>query len=673
MSHQKKDKAQLPHSEHDTDCENSCNCGHDHSNSHTSEHEAHSHTEVGCGCGHDLGGEKGEVFERIEFISMLVGAALFAVGIICGADAALGRILLTTAMLPLGWILVFGAARNVRRGNIFDENLLMLIAAVGALVLGETAEAAAVLLFYRVGEWLQGRAEGSSRRSIAALTGIRPDTANLLRGSEITVVAPREVAVGELILIKPGERVPLDGTVEVGASTLDTSALTGEAVPREVTVGNELLSGCVNLTGVLTVRVTTPYGDSTVEKILKLVESASSRKAPTEQFITKFARVYTPAVVALAALIALVPPLVFDAEFAVWVKQALILLVISCPCALVVSVPLAFFGGIGAASRRGILVKGGNYLDALCTVEAVAFDKTGTLTRGEFRIAGVFPADGFTDSQLLQIAAAAESLSAHPIARCIAATQAKDAAPELSNYSELAGRGVSATVGSDAVLAGNAKLLADYTVAIPTGIDSDTTTVLIAVNGSFAGHITVEDTPRPDAERAVATLNSRGIRTVMLTGDNQSTAETVAGSLGITELHAELLPAGKVAVIEQISAGLNAKAKVAFLGDGINDAPVLARADIGIAMGGLGSDAALEAADVVLMTDEPSKLCDAIDIAKYTRKIVLQNIILSLGVKLAVMVLGVAGIAGMWSAVFADVGVSLLAVLNSARVIRRFR
>ena len=637
-------------------------CAHDHG-------EAHSHDH---GHSHSHGAERGEAFERAELITMIVGAVLFTAGLFAGTDAMLGKSLLIAALLPLGWNLVLGAFTNIKRGEIFDENLLMLIAAVGAVAIGELPEAGAVLLFYRVGEWLQERAEGSSRRSITALTNIRPDKANLLLNGEITVVAPRDVALDATIVVKPGERIPLDGVVISGISTLDTSALTGESVPREVEIGAEVLSGCVNLTGALTIRVTKPYGESTVEKILALVEDASSRKAPTEQFITRFARVYTPAVVALAAAIAVIP-LFFGVEFAVSLKRALILLVISCPCALVMSVPLAFFGGIGAASRRGILVKGGNYLDALCSVQAVAFDKTGTLTRGEFQVAGVFPQPGFDADSLLCTAAAAESMSTHPIAKAIADAVPPSDRITAENYRELVGLGVAATVDGAEVLAGNARLLREHGVAVEVDVNADAATVIVAVDGALAGYIVVTDTLRSDARSAVSALNARGVRTVMLTGDNARTAAAVADALGISEYRAELMPADKVAVVESLAAEQKSGGKVCFLGDGINDAPVLARADIGVAMGGLGSDAALEAADIVLMTDEPSRFCDAMEIARFTRTVVMQNIVLSLGVKLAVMVLGVGGVAGMWAAVFADVGVALLAVLNSARVIRKFR
>jgi Cd2+/Zn2+-exporting ATPase len=614
--------------------------------------------------------EENEFLERFEIISLIVGAALFVAAFIFGQHSAVGRILFFASFLPLGWELVRGAIHHLRRGVIFDENLLMLIAACGAVAIGELPEAAAVMLFYRIGEWFQERAAGSSRRSIAALMDIRPDTANLLRDGDIVVVPPREVEVGELILVKPGERVPLDGVVTDGASALDTSALTGESLPRDIAVGDDALSGCVNLTGAVTVRVTTPFGESTVERILALVEDASSKKARAEHFITKFARVYTPVVVGLAVLIAILPPLLGGAELAVWVRRALILLVISCPCALVVSIPLAFFGGIGASSRRGILVKGGNYLDALCALDAVAFDKTGTLTRGQFGVTGVFPEEGFTREALLELAAHAESLSTHPIARSLTDAYGGDIDNAIvSRYREIAGYGVEAAVRGITVLAGSAALLLkiEIEVAAPDGADA---VVYIAADGVYAGYITVADSIRPDSRGAIEKLERLGIRTVMLTGDNAAAAASVAAELGIREFYAGLLPQDKVEAVENMS---NSFGRLCFIGDGINDAPVLARADIGVAMGGLGSDAAAQSADIVLMTDEPSKLCDAIEIARYTRKIVTQNIVLALGVKLAALILGVFGLIGMWVAVFADVGVALLAVLNSARVVRRFR
>jgi len=653
------------------ECQDTCACSHEHE--HTDNHKSHKHSHSeGCHC-HNK--ERSELFERMEFLTMILGAAMFLAGILLRRIGAVGDYVLLASLIPLGWVPLVGAIENIKEGEIFDENLLMLIAAIGAVAIKELPEAAAVLLFYRVGEYLQGRAEGSSRRSIAALKDIRPDRANLLVDGQISVVAPAEIEVGAQILVKPGERVPLDGVVINGASTLDTSALTGESLPRDAVAGDEILSGCVNLTGALTVRVTKPLSESTVEKILSLVESAAARKAPTEQFITKFARIYTPVVVALAAIIAIVPPLVLGVEFAGWIKRALTLLVISCPCALVVSVPLAFFGGIGAASKRGILVKGGNYLDALCAVEAVAFDKSGTLTRGEFSVSSIAPAADFTEDSLLQLAAAAESMSTHPIARAIVreGKVRSGEPPSGTDYREIAGRGVSAAINDAAVLSGSRKLLEENGIAVPPLADSDRAIVYIASGGVFAGSITVEDTIRTDAAPAIAELNARGIRTVMLTGDNERTAQATAAQLGIGEIHAELMPEDKLKIVENLAGETSQKGKVLFLGDGINDAPVLAGADIGVAMGGLGSDAALEAADIVLMTDEPSKLCDAINIAKATRVVVMQNIVMSLGFKFAIMVLSVFGLAGMWAAVFADVGVALLAVLNSARIVRMFK
>jgi Cd2+/Zn2+-exporting ATPase len=549
----------------------------------------------------------------------------------------------------------------------------MCIATFGAFAIGSFDEAVGVMLFFRVGEWFEERAAGSSRRSVAALLDIRPDTANLLIDGEITVTPPREVPVGAIILVRPGELVPLDGVVESGASALDTSALTGEAVPRPVSPGDDALSGCVNLDGALTLRVSKPFSESTVEKILALVENAASKKARAESFITRFARVYTPAVVAAAALLAFVPPLFFGGELAEWVRKALILLVISCPCALVLSVPLAFFGGIGAASRKGILVKGGNYLDALNGLELAAFDKTGTLTRGVFGVTAVRPEPGFEADELLKLAAYAESFSTHPIARSIVtAYGGKISGGDVTSCREIPGGGVEAEVRGVTVRVGSAA----HTGVNDAGRARATEPgahVYVSVDGRFAGRIDVADSLRPDSRRAVDELRRRNIRAVMLTGDNEGAAGDVAARLGIDEFYYGLLPQDKVSVIEKLAAGKGSGGKLAFLGDGINDAPVLAMADIGVAMGGLGSDAAIESADIVLMTDEPSKLCDAIDIARFTRKIVTLNIVLSLGVKLAFLSLGLFGSVAMWAAVFADVGVALLAVLNSARVIKRFR
>ena len=579
--------------------------------------------------------------------------------------------------LIIGWRVLWKAVRNILRGQVFDENFLMTLATIGALIVGEYPEAVFVMLFYRVGELFEELAVGKSRASIAALMEIRPDCAHVERAGETVTVDPAEVEVGEIISIHPGERVPLDGIVLEGTTTLDTAALTGEALPREAGEGDTIVSGCVNLTGVIRVRVTKSYGESTVSKILELVENAGEHKSKSEQFITRFARWYTPIVVLAAVLLAVVPPLFVGladpAVWSEWIYRALSFLVISCPCALVISVPLSFFGGIGGASRRGILVKGSCYLEALAACDTVVFDKTGTLTEGRFSVTAVRPAEGVTASELLYLAACAEQYSSHPIARALAA-----ACPDpgdARDVEEPAGYGVRATVvGQDGkthrVAVGNTKLMDSEGAAWISHSDTGTT-VYVAADGRFMGSITVADTVKPDSAEAIAALRSCGVkRAVMLTGDGETTASAVAGELGLDEYHAALLPADKVERVEALLADPARKGKLAFVGDGINDAPVLARADIGIAMGGMGSDAAIEAADVVLMDDHVAGLPRAIAIARRTLRIVKQNIIFALGVKAVILILGALGLAGLWAAVFADVGVAVIAILNAVRAMK---
>ena len=599
---------------------------------------------------------------------------------------ASGALLLIAALLPVeglsrlplflvpyllvGWDVLRKAVLGIVHGQVFDENFLMTIATVGALILGEYAEAVGVMLFYQVGELFQSVAVGRSRRSIAQLMDIRPDSANLLRDGEILEVSPEEVAVGDCILVRPGERIPLDGVVTEGASSLDTAALTGESVPRSAAVGDEVLSGCVNQTGALTIRVTKPYGESTVAKILDLVENAASKKAKTENFITRFARYYTPAVVIGAALLALVPPL-FVGNLAEWVHRALIFLVISCPCALVISIPLSFFGGIGGASSRGILVKGGNYLELLANISTVVFDKTGTLTEGVFELTEVHPAKDVSREELLACAACAERHSNHPIAQSLRRAYSGDvAAAEVGEAQELPGLGVSARVDGEPVLVGNDKLLREYGVEITDAESEIGTVVHVARSGRYLGYAVISDLVKPSAAGAVRTLRARGVRTVMLTGDSRSVGEAVAEELGLDEAHTRLLPADKVAHVERLLRNQPADGVLAYVGDGVNDAPVLALADVGVAMGALGSDAAIEAADVVLMDDDPSKLITAIDISRKCRRIVRENIVFALGIKALFLLLGALGLANLWEAVFADVGVAVLAILNACRMLR---
>ena len=575
------------------------------------------------------------------------------------------------AFMAVGSDVVLKAFKNILRGQVFDENFLMSIATIGAFFTGDYGEGVAVMLFYQVGELFQNYAVSKSRRSISDLMNIRPDYANVERNGELMSVDPDEVAIGEEILVKAGERIPLDGEIVDGKSMLDTSALTGEAVPREVESGMEVLSGCVNINGVLRIRVTKPFGESTVARILDLVENAGSKKSKSENFITKFARYYTPFVVFSAILLAIIPPLVTGGNFAEWIHRALIFLVISCPCALVISIPLSFFGGIGGASREGILVKGSNYLEALAQAEIVVFDKTGTLTKGSFSVAEIQP-EGRSGEELLEIAAYAEMYSNHPISASLKEAYGKEIdRTRVDQAEEISGHGVKAVIDGKVVYAGNEKLMKQQGIAYKTP-SRPGTVVHVAVDGIYAGFIRIADEIKPDAEKAIADLKANRVKkTVMLTGDNRDIAESVAGELGIDQVYAQLLPADKVDKVEELFREVSPKGKLVFVGDGMNDAPVLSRADIGIAMGALGSDAAIEAADVVIMTDEPAKIASAIRISRRTLGIVKQNIVFALGVKAFFLILGAFGLANMWEAVFADVGVSVIAILNAMRALQK--
>lgn len=562
------------------------------------------------------------------------------------------------------------AITNILHGQVFDENFLMTIATIGALILGEHSEGVAVMLFYQVGEWFQSYAVSKSRKSIASLMDIRPDYANIERDGKLVQVDPDEVQIGETIVVKPGERIPLDGTILKGFSTLDTSALTGESMPREVEPGMEVISGCINQTGILNIQTTKEFGESTVAKILDLVENASDKKGRIENFITRFARYYTPVVVFAALALAILPPLITQQPFSTWIYRALTFLVISCPCALVISIPLSFFGGIGGASKIGVLVKGSNYLEALANTEVVVFDKTGTLTKGSFAVSEIHPV-GMEEAQLLELAAYAEDYSNHPISLSIKnAYGQKIDNSRVSDVQEIAGHGVQAVIDGKTILAGNTKLMErahiKYTPSSAVG-----TVVYLACDGKYAGCIVIEDEIKADAPAAIKLLKSAGIRkTVMLTGDADAVGKKVAGQLHLDQVYTELLPADKVDRVESLLKQKSEKGMLAFVGDGINDAPVLARADVGIAMGGLGSDAAIEAADVVLMTDEPSKIAAVMKIARKTIRIANQNIVFALGVKFLVLILGALGYANMWAAVFADVGVSIIAILNAIHAMR---
>lgn len=607
-----------------------------------------------------------------KYAAYALGAVFFAAALLFPLQGYLEVIAYATAYLLWGGGVLLTAARNVIRGTVFDENFLMSVATLGAFAIGEYPEGVAVMIFYQVGELLQDHAVNRSRNSIRRLMDIRPEFARLREGEKTSKVSPELVRAGELIMVQPGERVPLDGTIRAGSSVLDMAALTGESIPREVNAGDEILSGTVNKTGLLTVEVTRGYRDSTVSRILALVEDAAGRKAHTERFITRFARYYTPAVVAGAVLLALLPPLIFPGQsFYTWTYRALVFLVISCPCALLISIPLGFFGGIGGASRRGILVKGGNYLEALSQVETVVFDKTGTLTKGDFTVSGAYPAPGFSAEDLLQYATAAARFSSHPVAASILrAGNGEIGEIPVQNYTEIPGQGVSVKTAAGEICMGSGKLMEHFDIPYHEEM-SEGTGVHVALGRQYAGSVIVADEIRADAPTAIKQLKKLGVRRIMmLTGDKKNVATAIGSKLGLDQVFAELLPQQKVEIIEELEKKKSPGKKLAFVGDGINDAPALMRSDIGVAMGGIGSDAAIEAADVVLMTGEPSKLAEAVSVARRTKHIVIQNVVLALGIKGLVLMLGAVGLASMWEAVFADVGVALLAVLNAMRVLR---
>ncbi|OPX44890.1 cadmium, zinc and cobalt-transporting ATPase [Ruminiclostridium hungatei] len=608
---------------------------------------------------------------RKTIVRISIGFVIFLAAIFAPVSGyfELGAFLL--AYFIIGGDVLFRAIRNIAHGQVFDENFLMSIATIGAFFVGEYPEGVAVMLFYQVGERFQDYAVNRSRKSISALMDIRPDYANLKKDGELVTVDPEEVKINDVIAVKAGEKIPLDGIVIDGYSMLDTSALTGEAVPREVTAGSEVLSGCINLNGLLTIQVTKEFGESTVAKILDLVENSSSKKAKTENFITKFARYYTPVVVIVAALMAVLPPLLVPgAAFNDWIYRALNFLVVSCPCALVISIPLGFFGGIGGASKSGILIKGGNYLEALADAEIVVFDKTGTLTKGTFKVTELRP-QNISDDQLLELAAYAESYSNHPISHSLkAAYNLEIDSSRITAVEEIPGHGVKAVFDGKAIYAGNHKLMQMMDIPYYSG-EIIGTAVHVAIASEYAGYIVISDEIKEDAAHAIAKLKASNIkRTVMLTGDAKIVGEAVAQKLGLDEVYTELLPADKVSKVENLLEGKSSKGKLVFVGDGINDAPVLSRADIGIAMGGLGSDAAIEAADIVIMNDQVSKISTAISIAGKTLRIVKQNIAFALGIKALVLVMAAFGLSNLWEAVFADVGVSIIAILNSARALK---
>jgi Cd2+/Zn2+-exporting ATPase len=610
-----------------------------------------------------------------KMLMRIVSAALlYALALLLPLPEIAKLIVFITAYLIVAWNVLFKAARNIGNGQVFDENFLMAVASLGAFALGEHSEAVAVMLFYQVGEWFQDYAVNRSRKSVSSLMDLRPDYANIETEDGLEQVDPEEVEEGTEIVIKPGERIPLDGIVLSGNSRIDTSALTGESVPRMVKEGEEVISGCINESGLLHVRVTKEFEESTVSRILDLVENSAEKKSKSEAFITKFAKYYTPAVVLSALALAVLPPLftgIGQLEvWKMWIYRALTFLVISCPCALVLSVPLSFFGGIGGASRKGILIKGGNYLEALCQVKVLAMDKTGTLTEGSFSVQDTVPEEGFSAAEVLLCAAAAESYSDHPIAASLKEAVGEQRT-EANDIEETAGHGVKAMVDGKEVLVGNRKLFDKYGVPCKEAENDLGTVVYVAVNRQYAGHILIADTIKKEAKDAVAALKREGIReTVLLSGDNKRTAEAVCRELGIDACEAELLPGDKVTALEKRMAGCGENEKLAFVGDGINDAPVLMRADVGIAMGALGSDAAIEAADIVLMDDNVTKIAEAIRIARKTNRIVYENIWFAIGVKVLVLILSALGFTNMWWAVFADVGVAFLCVLNAMRCLK---
>ena len=642
---------------------------HEHEREHHHEHE-HGHCgchEDGCGCGHVHGGSGAE--ERREaLIRIIAGAALLIAALLLPLEGAWRLIAFLVPYLAVGYETLLRAVRGILRGEVFDEAFLMSVASIGALCIGEYPEAVAVMLFNQIGELFEDTAVDKSRDAIRDLMDIRPDHANLEKDGQITAVSPEDVKPGDILVVRPGERVPLDGEVISGQSTLDTSSLTGESAPRSVEAGEQVVSGCVNLTGVLRVRANGTYAESTVSRILELVEEAGERKAQTESLISRFARRYTPIVCLLAVLVCAVPPLLFGQPFALWLRRALIFLVISCPCALVLSVPLTFYAGIGCAGKNGILIKGSNLLESLCTCDTVVFDKTGTLTRGRMSVTAVH-AEGIREQELLQLAAHAEGLSTHPIAQAIRTAYGRPIENvRMTAAHEEAGYGIEAVVDGRQVALGNARLM-EKAAGVKPGAGENC--VFAAVDGKYAGYFVIEDAVKPGAAEAIRALKALGVRrTVMLTGDREEAARNVAAQVPVDEVHAGLLPQDKVARVEQLLAGKPEKTALAFVGEGVNDAPVLARADVGVAMGALGSDAAVEAADVVLMDDDPARLPLAMRIARRTRGIAWQNIAFALGVKVLIMILGVLGVANMWLAVFADVGVSVIAVLNATRAMR---
>ena len=646
-----------------------CSCGHEH---HHHNHEHHEHG-GGCSCGHDHSHEQDPAEARKELLILAAGAALLCLGL--GLRALLpsplaGTVVLTAAFILVAFDIVVQAVKNILRGDIFGESFLMTIAGIGAVCIGEIPEGVMVFLLYRLGEYLQTKAVSSSRKSISALLDVRPDHANLLENGESREVEAESVSVGQTILVRPGEKVPLDGVVLRGASQLDTAALTGESMPREIASGQQVMAGCINLSGALEIRVEKSFGESTASKILEMVENASEKKASSEKFITRFARVYTPIVCLAAAVVALLPPLAGLMSWERSVYSALCFLVISCPCALVISVPLSFFAGIGRASREGVLVKGGNHLETLAEAQIVAFDKTGTLTEGRFSVSECYPAEGISRERLLELTALAECRSTHPIAQSILTAwggQVDEA--RLSDYQEVPGHGVAVSVDGQRIVAGKPDYLTELRISVPDMPYTAATAVCAALDGVYLGVILLRDAPKGDAKGAISALRELGVdRTAMLSGDSAPVVEEIAREIGLDQAVGGLLPQDKLTELEKLRSRLTGKGKLLYAGDGINDTPVLAAADIGIAMGGLGADAAIETADVIIMGDEPSKIAAGIRIARRTNRIAAENIVFAIAVKVLVMILSVLGHIELWAGVFADVGVCMLCVLNTLRI-----
>lgn len=665
--HHHADSCACGHEKHGEHHDHGCSCGHDQ----TQQHHHHHDDGCGCGCGHDHNHEQDPEETKRELTILCIGALLLIVGLILGNSA--GTIILLAAFVLVAWDIILGAVKNIKRGDVFGENFLMTIAGIGAICIGEIPEGILVFLLYRLGEYLQTKAVSSSRKSISALLDVRPDRANLIVDGQIQEVRAEEVSIGQVILVRPGEKIPLDGTILSGESQIDTAALTGESMPRDVIAGQSIMAGCINLNGVLEIRVDKTFGESTASKILEMVEHASEKKAVSEKFITRFARVYTPIVVALAVIVAVFPAMFGWMAWSDSLYSALCFLAISCPCALVISVPLSFFAGIGRASRDGILVKGANHLEALAQAEIVAFDKTGTLTAGKFSVYKCVPADNVSEQELLRYAAIAECRSNHPVAKSIcAAWNGEIDETEIAGYKESVGHGVEVEWNGHRIIAGRAEHLRMSGVSVPDISSHDTTAIYVGVDGEFFGSVLLRDEPKPDAKAAICTLKKMGItKTAMLSGDSKAVADQIGKELGLDDAIGELLPGDKLHELEHLRGNISSKGKLLYAGDGINDTPVLAAADIGIAMGGLGADAAIETADVIIMGDEPGKIAEGIRIARRTRRIATENIVFAIGTKVVVMIMSVLSSVPLWAAVFADVGVCMICVLNTLRINRK--